>query len=149
GHRDRPRRVSDQQPALAGDAPQDAADRNETAAALDDPAVDADAAAKSLQRRGGIEAVAIARQAYMPFLAVVNVPRDVAWRQARVEVAVHGRRAAGQNVLHADQKLFVAIELQLARDERARAVCADDEPRPNALLTASACNDRVRTLHAQ
>src|SRR5262249_21328576 len=147
--RDGARRVADQQPALVRDASKDPADWNQTAAALDHAAVASDTRAKLLQRRRRIEAIAVPGYADMLFRAVVNDPRDVAGREARVEETVHGRRAARQHVLDADQKLFVAIELQLARDERASAVRADDEPRAHPLRPSAPRDDGVGSLHAE
>ena len=146
--RDRAGGVADEQPALAGDAAQDSADRNQPAAPLHRPP-SRHARAEPPQRLRRVEAIGVARHPDVLFLPVVDHPPDVAGRQPRIEVAVHGRRGAGQHVFDADQKLRVAIELQLARHQRPRPVRADDEARGDAPHPPAPRHDCVGSFHAQ
>src|SRR2546430_5198011 len=85
--RDRAGGIADEKAWPVGDAAEDPADGDQTAAAFDDPAGRElrHALAEPLQRRRRIEAIAIAGEAYMLFIAIVNNPRDVARRQPWIE----------------------------------------------------------------
>src|SRR5439155_12447932 len=88
--RHRAGRVTDQERAFAGDAPEHAADRNQSAAALDRRARSG-FSAEALQRLGRMEPVAIPGHTHMALFTVVHDPGDVARLKARVEIALYRR----------------------------------------------------------
>src|SRR5439155_12603807 len=117
--RDCARRITDEQRLIIRDVPQTPVHRNETAATLD-RFPDAEPSPQLRERRQGIESISISGHTDVRIDSVVDVPRDVSRRQARIDETMQRRRAAtaGDDILDTNQKFAILIETERARDDR-------------------------------
>src|SRR5207253_9528500 len=137
--RHRTRRIADEQAAAAGNRLQHSIDRNEPTTPFDRVAIRdvLHSSSKLVKRFAGLESISISGYSDVRRFTIGGDPADVAGREPRVDETVQRRRPCGRanDLLEPDEKFRIAIETELLRDERARAVSTDDESDIERLAT--------------